>query len=687
MDRRCRAAASAISPSVVAGWTAWLAWAAGLAWAAWLAGAQVSALSMRPAAGEIRSALRARDAGQVAVAEEQLSAAAAAHPVVADHIGVLRAEMWLAEEEPAAARDAVRAALARAPRSPLRAQLHRLEGRALLRLGNRRGARAALEQARAAARDAEVKGEIDLVLGELLEADGRPREAAQPYVSVWTRVASIELGERAEARLAPVEKALGGTLRSGRDWRRRGDGLVRWAYVEEGLAAYESALKRGLSASDRRRAERGRAEALFSLRRYPEAVDAFAKLSKSDANARIWHARALARAGDVDGAVERLERIAKSGPRSLRHSARYTAALLLEDDHPERARAHFEVLARNAHASLAADAHWNLGWADYQAGRFADARRRFAALAKKQDHALDRLRARYWEARALERDDASAATAALMRIADEYPFSYYGWRAAHSLPPVAGPPAPRRLPEEDGPALPAGAFERPEILVAAGLPEAARGELRRLSKRASRREDRLALARLYGDADDPNAAQVQVLRGFGTEELARGPLPGYEEAWWMAWPLAWEVAVQRWSATSGGSADPALVWAIMREESGYRPAVVSTAGARGLLQIMPETGERLAQDAGVPFAVGDLFVPEVNIRFGALYLGQLGSRFPGRASAAIGSYNAGPEAVSRWLEERPALSDDEFVESIPYSQTRRYVKRVLRSRHVYRVLY
>jgi soluble lytic murein transglycosylase len=169
--------------------------------------------------------------------------------------------------------------------------------------------------------------------------------------------------------------------------------------------------------------------------------------------------------------------------------------------------------------------------------------------------------------------------------------------------------------------------------------------------------------------------------------MARGPLPGYEEAWWLAWPLAWDGLVLRWSAASGDGVEPALVWAIMREESGYRPAVMSTAGARGLLQIMPETGERLAEAAGVPFQVEALFEPAVNIRLGALYLGQLGRRFPGRPSAAIGSYNAGPEAVSRWLEERPGLPDDEFVETIPYSQTRRYVKRVLRSRHVYRVLY
>ena len=126
----------------------------------------------------------------------------------------------------------------------------------------------------------------------------------------------------------------------------------------------------------------------------------------------------------------------------------------------------------------------------------------------------------------------------------------------------------------------------------------------------------------------------------------------------------------------------------MREESGYRPEVVSVVGARGLLQIMPATGARLARDLGIlSFDPDDLFDPMLNFRLGSYYLSELRRRFEGRDSAAIGSYNAGPEAVSRWLEERGSLEDDEWVESIPYSETRGYVKRVLRSQWAYRTLY
>ena len=99
-------------------------------------------------------------------------------------------------------------------------------------------------------------------------------------------------------------------------------------------------------------------------------------------------------------------------------------------------------------------------------------------------------------------------------------------------------------------------------------------------------------------------------------------------------------------------------------------------------------GERLARAVGHEnFDAEDLFEPDINIRLGCHYLADLSRRFGGRLSAAIASYNAGPEAVSEWLEARRDLEDDEWVESIPYEQTRSYVKRVLRSFQAYRLLY
>ena len=114
---------------------------------------------------------------------------------------------------------------------------------------------------------------------------------------------------------------------------------------------------------------------------------------------------------------------------------------------------------------------------------------------------------------------------------------------------------------------------------------------------------------------------------------------------------------------------------------------MSVSGARGLLQLMPDTAKRVAKGIEMgEVSVEDLFVPDVNIRLGARLLEDLLDRFNGRASAAVASYNAGPNVVAKWLARRD-VADDEWVEEIPYEQTRSYVKRVLRSVHAYQVLY
>jgi soluble lytic murein transglycosylase len=196
----------------------------------------------------------------------------------------------------------------------------------------------------------------------------------------------------------------------------------------------------------------------------------------------------------------------------------------------------------------------------------------------------------------------------------------------------------------------------------------------------------MELARLLADAGQFHLAQGLIVGAYQVT-LARGVIPGLEELWWLAWPSAYASLIRELSP-EGTSVDPALVSAVMREESSYRPAVTSPAGARGLLQIMPETGERLAAALRLPgFTPDDLYRPRTNIQLGAFYLDQLARQFDGRLEATVASYNAGPQAAARWSAEQPGLDDDEWVEAVPYSETREYVKRVLRSVHAYRELY
>ena len=101
---------------------------------------------------------------------------------------------------------------------------------------------------------------------------------------------------------------------------------------------------------------------------------------------------------------------------------------------------------------------------------------------------------------------------------------------------------------------------------------------------------------------------------------------------------------------------------------------------------MDETGHRLADQIGwADFNVEALFDPATNIALGSHYLGELSGRFPTQMAAVIASYNAGPHVVARWSREK--LDEDEWIETIPFAQTQKYVKRVLRTQHVYDSLY
>ncbi len=229
--------------------------------------------------------------------------------------------------------------------------------------------------------------------------------------------------------------------------------------------------------------------------------------------------------------------------------------------------------------------------------------------------------------------------------------------------------------------------ERVELLIEADLVDFAQEELGAISGRVRGLQDRKSVARLYVRTGDFHRAQRLVVDAYA-ESLSRGVQSGNEALWWLSWPPAYrEIIAEVFPEQS--AIEPALVWAIMREESGYRPWITSSAGARGLLQIMPETGAHIARKQGYPdFDPDDLYTPRVNLALGTAYLDALGRRFPGRLSATIGSYNAGPTAVNRWLRgDQAKRDDDSWVEDIPYEQTRSYVKRVLRSLHVYRTVY
>lgn len=629
----------------------------------------------------LRSALEALERGEPQLADALLRAIAVRHPIVADHADLLRMRLRVetGDSDGAIAFEALWARR----ESPLRARFYALLGEAHLARGDEARARAALEYAAVATRERERQADLALAIAQSYLRSGARERASERLLEVWTRDADLAQAQTAEDLLVSLEAELGHPLRTALPTRERGDRLFQSHHNESALEAYDRAIALGLAPADRTRTRHQRAETLFRLRRYPEAITAFRELPASEERL-IQRARAEARAGRVPAGAEALEQLGteRRGARAV--EALHLAAVLWdgEGEH-ERARRLFEdVIRRLPGSEFAASARWSLGWEAYRAGRLDVAIRHFERLARADKDPVSALRPRYWQIRVLEEQGAPEAPQLYADLAREFPFTYYGQLAlARAREPIAAKPTAlypgsRSLRPEQ--------LARPRILLEAGLVPEARDELAQLFGRARGVEDRIALAALYADAGDFSSAQRLVVDAY-SEELARGPAPDDVELWWHAWPAPYEAELR--DATHSGGPPPELVYSIMREESGYRPEVISVSGARGLLQLMPETATRVAQSVELHgFLPDDLFRPAVNIELGSAYLGQLLARFDGNAAAAIGSYNAGPDAVSRWIRDGDAQGDV-WVEQIPYSQTRAYVKRVLRSLHVYQVLY
>jgi len=150
------------------------------------------------------------------------------------------------------------------------------------------------------------------------------------------------------------------------------------------------------------------------------------------------------------------------------------------------------------------------------------------------------------------------------------------------------------------------------------------------------------------------------------------------------YPLQYEELIVRYSEEHG--LDPFLVKGLIQAESSFRSQVVSPVGASGLMQIMPSTGEWLAERMGISFEEGDLFNPAYNVRMGTYYLRLLLNMFE-HQDTALAAYNAGMGNVRSWLEQERYSYDGETLHTIPFAETREYVQRVNHYMEIYRELY
>lgn len=438
------------------------------------------------------------------------------------------------------------------------------------------------------------------------------------------------------------------------------------------------------------------ANSLFASRRYTE-VTRIRPRTKDRHYASLERLRAHAywRSGRDKEFVKILERLLRTHSRSS--EANRARILLgnyyLTDGHDLGRAAHYIQQAID-HGGSGSDGEnlWNLAWIHIAAGDDAAALRELRRYVEKWPDDPYTSNALFWTAKLRERaGDIAARDQSLRNLIKLYPYNYYSYRAREIL---GLPPDPPDV-IDDAPPFPDVADSGPQRdgrlavvdeLDAAGLDDEATAEFRRIVGQTP--EPRLAyeLADRYCRTGSPLLG-IRLLNRTFPDVIRHGASDIPRRFWEILYPLAWWPEMVHYSSRHG--VDPYLVASIVRQESGFNPDAISSAGAVGLMQIMPKEMRRIARAGAVHgrFSRKSLFKPSTNILFGTIELREKLKEMKGRLVAALAAYNAGEDPVREWLREIPHDDPDFFLEAIPYAETRLYVKSIIRNRLEYERVY
>ena len=334
------------------------------------------------------------------------------------------------------------------------------------------------------------------------------------------------------------------------------------------------------------------------------------------------------------------------------------------------------------------EARWFRGFSLIRARKFGEARAVLLSLPGDFQKSQLVPQAMYWAVRAAQLSgpagDAGPAVdvvAEYRAVVNGYSGTFYGLLASERLQelsveaPLPFAIAPRVLPVKRPPGL-----ELAALLARTGLFRDAAQEINR-ALGTMPAADAMTWGHALQALGDYGAAHALAARYlWGAVYTQRSP-----EALTLMYPRAFRTSVESWAEKN--EVEPWLAWAIMRRESAFVPEVTSSADARGLMQIIPPTARSIALELKLPAADdAELYSPEWNIRLGTWYLRALTARLHHPALVAA-AYNGGPSSVVRWAKERSDQQLDQWVEEIPFKETRGYVKQVTSDLFIYRQLY
>lgn len=619
---------------------------------------------------------------------------------LADYADFLSARANHEAGNDAAAEALLRGFAERYPESIFADQAPELEAGTLLALQDAAGARrvlAAAQDTAAANRPGYqlAEGQVAFTLGE---ADGAER--------IYKRLLlSHPLSPEAEIARAKLT-AMGAESRlTATELRSLGDAYYNAGRYADASEQYR-ALSRQSSLNAESRAGFAVAEAAcdLKLKRLSKAqAEALPDTNDENGARRLYLLMELARnRDDLDGQKRIVAEMETRFPHSpwLAEALFSSGNLYLLRREYATAAGYYSTLATSFPSSKnAAKAHWRAAWLTYRQGLYADAARQFDEQIRLYPGSSETVSALYWRGRLYETQDhrpaqAAANYRAVIRAYQRYFYAQMARKRLAGLDPAqrGAQPAPqpqlehfqaRPVPplEESFPAD-SPHLAKARLLANAGLNEYIAQEISADPDSSS--WSALAEAQIYASYGENFRAMRALKRALPyalTASIQSIPLA----YWRILFPEPWWETIRAESAKN--NLDPYLVAALIRQESEFNPSAISHANAYGLMQLLPSVGKSLAREEGMKhFATFQLLDPATNIRLGTRYLRKTLDRFGGVTEYALAAYNAGDNRVLDWQANGPYQGIDEFVESIPFSETRAYVEIILRDMETYKAI-
>lgn len=569
-------------------------------------------------------------------------------------------------------------------------------------------------------------------LGRALLADARPVKAARAFRAVSIAYpgtaadqdAAKGLAELDAAGVAVADYTLG-------ELYERGKNLSRTTQHDKTVETFRILLEREPNPPHRPDVLLAMGIALYNLGKRGESAIVLEKLvndypvQEQTAEALNWLGKSYSKLGEREKGIGTFQKIVSSYPEGewADDALFYIGNLYRETSDLNMALKFYGRLASEYPESKFADsALWWNAWAYYGAGEFKKTEQALQELVSRYPRSFLVHQARYWQGKTAEkRDDPARAALYYGRVLQKGPYTYYGYRAAERLVALGIPQgaAPTNMPvdavpdcgaepcsedpltayeTDDGPPVwtdetrqllaAEPSFKKTLELMHLDMKKEAAAELWSLQERLPHtRGALLGLSKAFFELGDYYRSLILVLRNY-QPYLDGRTRETPADLWVLAYPQGYWDSIATYSKKYGQ--DPYFIAAIIREESQFHAAALSPAGARGVMQVMPQTGEWVARNVSVPgFDRSRLFEPDMAINVGTWYISHLMKLFKGDPLFVAAAYNAGPGAVTSWLARNGSagMERDVFVESIPFSETRGYVKKVLRNYAEYKRIY